>query len=345
MTKKTPLRVKFVADQDSTGRGVGFYSQFLCEALMNHPDIELVDRDPDVIHYPHFDLFYPTLPLYHSTPTVVTIHDLTPLVLPSLYPRGVKGTLSLIRQRLALTTVKSIITDSKNSKQDIHKIFAIQSKKIFVTPLAIDPYYTTDHKFDAQAVRDKYNLPKRFVLTLAGGPNPNKNLPRLARVTAKLGITLVIVGGGMTQEVTEPVHSELRDLARVRKFLHVITPGFVPTPDFYALYKMATAYVQASLYEGFGMPVLEAMSTGCLLVSSHTSSLPELYAPGTITFDPNNFTDMLRKLRRALRLTPQARQSLIEANLGRSRDFTWEETVGQTIEAYRSAVAQKNTPI
>lgn len=320
----------------SKGRGVGFYAENLARALEKSKDIKLTDKNPDVIHYPFFDLFYHTLPQKKQKPTIVTIHDVTPLVLSSRYPKGIKGSLNFVRQWLALQTVSAIITDSENSKSDIQKYLFVSPEKIFVTPLAIDPVYgreVTEAKL--KEVRARYNLPQKFILTVAGGPNPNKNLPSLAEVTDRLDIPLVIVGKGMLQEVKEPVHPELIDMVRLKIYKHLILPGFVSNEDLSALYRLASLYVQPSLYEGFGLPLLEAMTAGCLVASSNASSLPEIYHENAITFNPRKLTSMERAIKRALNLSPKAKETQINEAQKKAATFTWSKTAQATQKVYQ----------
>jgi len=333
------IKVFLNSNQHSEGRGVGFYSKFLNEALAKLPEVELTENDPDVVHYPFFDLFYPTLPFQKKNPTVVTIHDLTPLVMSDRYPKGLRGGITLLRQYMSLRGVKAVITDSQNSKKDIVRLFHLPEDKVFVTPLAVDPEYSKPvSQSDLKKIKTKYRLPDKFILNLSAGPNPNKNLPALAKVTEKLKTPLVIVGRGLLQEVSEPIHPELRDLVELKKYSHIIYPGFVSTEEYNCLNKLATLYCQPSLYEGFGLPLLEAMTSGCLIVSSNASSLPEIYHQGALVFDPHNQDDIERVIRKALSLTPQERTAQIKAGIERSREFTWEKTAQATLEVYKKVV-------
>jgi glycosyltransferase involved in cell wall biosynthesis len=334
MVKK--IKVFLNSGTHSQGRGVGFYADNLAKALKKFPDITLTDKDPDIIHYPFFDLFYHTLPLKKDKPTIVTIHDLTPLVLSNRYPKGLRGTANLILQWLATQSVSAILTDSECSQKDLTKIFRIPEEKITVVPLAVDPLYKKEvPAARLEEIRKKYHLPKKFILNVPGGPNPNKNLPNLAEVTDRIGIPLVIVGKGMLQEVKEPVHPELIDVVRLKIYKHLILPGFVPTEDLNAFYRLATLYVQPSLYEGFGLPLLEAMTAGCLVASSKASSLPEIYHDGAIAFYPKKLSSMEKAIRKALSLSPKARQHQIDQAKIRSADFTWAKTAKATAAVYQ----------
>jgi len=333
------MQIKFVTGH-SKNRGIGVYTDHLRQALLSTNQLEFTATKPQLVHYPFFDLFYPTLPLFHTAPVVVTIHDLTPLVLTHLYPQGIKAKINLFRQKLSLSRVSAILTDSRSSKQDIATILRLDPQKIFVTPLGVDQkYYSPVPKSRLLQIAKKYRLPKKFVLTVAGGPNPNKNLPFLAQVTQKLNLPLVIVGKGVAQPVPlPPVHPELLDLQKLSVFPHLIRPGFVPDEDMAALYRLATVYVQASLYEGFGLPLLEAMACGTPVVSADTSSLPEIYPEGTFTFDPTSTELAATAINRVLSMSAHARDKYVGLLTNHSHQFTWENTARLTLAAYNHAL-------
>ncbi|MFZ3069213.1 MAG: glycosyltransferase family 1 protein [Microgenomates group bacterium] len=335
------IKVFLDSGTHSQGRGVGFYAENLAKGLEKLSDVTLTDANPDLIHYPFFDLFYPTLPYKKLKPTIVTIHDVTPLVMSDRYPKGIKGTINFFRQWLSLQSVSAIITDSENSKTDIEKYLFVPKEKIFVTPLAIDPVYGKEISEEKLLeVKKRLNLPDKFILTVAGGPNPNKNLPSLAEVTDRLDIPLVVVGKGMLQEVREPVHPELIDMIRLKVYKHLILPGFVSNDDLNALYRLATLYVQPSLYEGFGLPLLEAMTAGCLVASSNSSSLPEIYHEEAITFNPRKLTSMEKAIKKALALSPKAKQKQIELAKTKAATFSWPKTAKATFEVYKQVTCR-----
>lgn len=336
------IKVFLNTGDHSQGRGVGFYAANLSNALKNLQDITLTEKNPDIIHYPYFDLFYHTLPLKKEKPTLVTIHDVTPLVMSGRYPKGIKGSLNFARQWLALQSVSAVITDSENSKIDIEKYLRVPYEKIFVTPLAIDPIYRSKISEEKlKEVKKRFNLPDQFILTVAGGPNPNKNLPSLAEVTDRLDISLVIVGKGMLQEIKEPVHPELIDMVRLKVYKHLILPGYVSNDDLCAIYHLATLYAQPSLYEGFGLPLLEAMTAGCLIVSSNTSSLPEIYHEGAITFSPRKLFSIEKAIKKALSLSEKAKQNQIEEAKIKASTFSWSKTAKATTEVYHAVIETK----
>ena len=335
------IKVKIIGKGTSGGRGVGFYEENLVKSLKSSKVVDVSSSSQDLDHYVFYDLFYKTLPSQFPKPTIVTAHDLTPLVLSDRYPKGILSTINLVRQWFSLRKVQAIITDSENSKKDLINLFWIPEEKIFVTPLAVSSeYHQKVTEKDKQRIIKKYNLPKQFVISAPGGPDPNKNLPNLAEVTERLNLPLVLVGSRLTEVPPKPVPPELIDLVRLQVYPHIIRLGFVSNADLNVLYRLATCHVQASLYEGFGLPLLEAMTTGCPSISSKSSSLPEIYPEGTITFNPKSIKSMESALRKLLKLTPSKRLLYVQNQLKRSEDFTWSKTAKLTEDVYKQVYDQ-----
>lgn len=347
------LKVRLEGGEHSAGRGVGFYRQNLGRELVKTGMVELVSASPNLVHYPFFDLFYPTLPQKLDHPTVVTIHDLTPLVLPEFYPLGLRARLALFAQKRALRHVSAVLTDSLCSKKDLVRFFHLDPGKIFVTPLAADPGYQKKPNRDfIRSVKEKYRLPDRFLLYV-GGINANKNLVRLAQAAINLGTPLVLVGSEFTKAPVktlslkgllglQKIHPEIEEFMRLKQLITnnplFFTPGFVPTEELNAIYRLASLYCQPSLYEGFGLPLLEAMTAGCPIVSSNTGSLPEIYPAGTLTFDPTNQTEIETTISQVLALSEKERETLIKSGREKAKQFSWAKTARLTYEVYRKNI-------
>src|SRR3989344_2553132 len=349
------LKVRLEGEEHSAGRGVGFYRKHLLDALLKSGRVEIDNTSPDLVHYPYFDLFYPTLPQKLEYPTVVTIHDLTPLVLPSYYPKGIRALVAVLMQRLALKNVSAIVTDSLSSKKDIVGIFKIDPEKVFVTHLAVDPAYQEKPSGEQiKKIKEKYQLPDKFILYV-GGVNPNKNLVRLARAATKLNCPVVFLGSGFAKppiqafsfkrllgfQKTHPEISEfnkLRAIIQGNPLFHVL--GFVPTEELNAIYRLASAYCQPSLYEGFGIPLLEAMTAGCLVVSANIGSLPEIYPLETIVFSPESEPELEAALRAALSQKNKDREIQIKAGKEKAGRFSWEKTAAQTLAVYLTVLGK-----
>lgn len=348
------IKVNLLGEEHSAGRGVGFYRSHLQAASEKTGQIEFVSEGPDLIHYPFFDLFYPTLPRKHTSPTVVTIHDLTPLVLKEYYPMGFRALAALTRQRQALSNVDAVITDSLSSKKDIVDIFHFDPEKVFVTHLAADEAYAKKptQKY-LEEIKEKYHLPEKFALYV-GGVNPNKNLVRLAKAASELALPVVFVGSEFTEAPVETfswkkllglqkVHPEVAEFAKLKAVIEGNPKfkllGYVPTEELNAIYRLAAFYCQPSLYEGFGLPVLEAMTAGCLVVCANTGSLPEIYPLETITFSPDSEKEIEQALEKAQALKPKEKADLIRAGKEKSADFSWEKTAETTIGVYLSVLS------
>lgn len=329
------VKVNIIGKGTSEGRGVGFYEENLRKALISSGNISVVSNNSDIDHYVFYDIFYKTLPSKFSRPTVVTVHDLTPLVLSDRYPKGILSTINMVRQWLTLRKVDAIIADSENSKKDIIKLFWLPEEKIFVTPLAVsDSFHQKVTEQDKQRIKKKYNLPDKFIISAPGGPDPNKNLPSLAEVTERLGIPLVIVGSRLVASVPKPVPPELIDMVRLQVYPHIIRPGFVSNEDLNIMYRMAYCHIQASLYEGFGLPLLESMTTGCPVISSRASCLPEVYHKDTITFNPKSIKSMEKALIKFQKLSPLAKEKYIQKNKEKAKEFSWKKTAMLTEKVY-----------
>ena len=254
-------------------RGAGFYVNTLIESLRKYfPQNEylLIERGQkfpkniDLVHYPYFEPFSLSLPFFKKLPTVVTVHDLTPLVFPEQFPRGIKGEIKWQRQKLALKNSTAIITDSENSKKDIIRFTDISSEKIHVIYLAAGEEFrrleTGNRKLE---IRKKYNLPEKFVLYV-GDVTRNKNLPRLIKAMDQIELSLVMVGKALINADFDRNNSWNLELIEVQTLTknnpEIICLGFVPTEDLVKIYNLATVFAMPSIYEGFGLPVLEAMS-------------------------------------------------------------------------------------
>jgi len=339
-------------------RGIGAYTQNLITALQSIKladfEVILIEKEPipkdcDLIHYPFFDLFFATLPLIRKKKTVVTIHDTIPLVFPKHYPPGIKGRLRLETQKTSLRTVDAVITDSQNSKKDLFKYLNYLKEKIYVIPLAPGKEFRPiTNRQSLVATKQKYQLPDAFVLYV-GDVNYNKNIPGLVKTCEKIKVPLVIVGKQAVEKNINRLHPENKDLVWLQNrcqslitnhHLPITLLGFVPTKDLVAIYNLATVYCQPSFYEGFGLPVLEAMACGCPVVAANTSSLPEICGKAAVMVNPYDINDIANGLEKVIRET-KIRNTLKEKGLVWVKNFSWEKAANQTIKVYQN-VYQEN---
>lgn len=324
-------------------RGIGRYTQNLFEALKKYTDVEVklidkkTDENFDVIHYPFFDLFQHTLPINKKFPTLVTIHDVTPLVFPKQYPPGIKGKLKFKFQRLALKNVRAIMTDSDASKKDIVNYLSIPSKKIFPVHSAPAEYFKPikDRK-NLDRIQQKFNLPDRFAL-YTGGVNYNKNLLTQAEACIKADLDLVLVGGGFKQ-YKDLNHPELKSYKLfIEKYaqhpkVHIL--GFVEDNDLVCLMNLSSLLMLVSYYEGFGLPILEAQSCEIPVLTSDTSSMPEVAGEGALLVNPNSveeITDGIKKIINDERL----RAELIKKGIKNSGRFSFKKMAEEALNVYK----------
>ncbi|MEK7166701.1 MAG: glycosyltransferase family 1 protein [Patescibacteria group bacterium] len=265
-------------------RGTGIYAKNLASALEAYTDWEVVrvhaeflPTAVDIYHFPYFDPFFLTLPIFRSKKTVVTIHDLIPLNFPQHFPRGIKGEIKWRIQRIAVSTVNAIITDSMASKHDIETHLAYNKNKIHTVYLAAAKEFQTPRdKVDMDRVRDKYHLPKEFFL-FVGESNWNKNIPNIIRAIKSAEASLVIVNKSFTLRLGDNYNSWQDALIEAQHeaegYERIFRLGGVELNDLVTLYKMASALIMPSYYEGFGIPVVEAFSAGCPVITTNRGSL------------------------------------------------------------------------
>lgn len=339
-------------------RGIGYYTRYLIEALRKDTTIEVREfsslsevLETDVLHYPWFDLFFHTLPMRRRFPAVVSIHDVMPLVFPKHYPVGLKGKANFMLQKIALKSCKHIITDSKTSKADIMKHLKIEDNKISVIPLAADPKFKiTGNDAEQLYIKRKYHLSDQFLLYV-GDANWVKNLPFLIEGFRHLikqpgleCVKLVLVGGVFLKEVDSINHRELESLKLVNKLIKqygldslVIKPGQIDDEELVAFYNLAALYIQPSLYEGFGLPVLQALASGTPVAASSRGSLVEVGGDSAVYFDPTNlqqFTSIIKEIME----NESLQNKLIESGLKQAAKFSWEKVAEETKAVYLKAI-------
>ena len=330
---------------DSKIRGIGVYTRELSLALSTSfpkdnflvADSSLTAPDLDLIHYPFFDPFALTLKNHKSIPVVITIHDLIPLKYPSHYPTGIRGRLKWLRQKKAARLVDHIITDSKASKNDIVRLLPVPESRVTVIPLG-SSLDKTSAKMSRKA-KEEYALPNRYLLYV-GDINWNKNVVGLINTFAKLDAPtthLVLVGKTFTANLDIPEANNIRDaIENSGKKDKIHTLGYVPSHHLPAIYSHATLYVQPSWDEGFGLPVLDAMSRGCPVATSSRGSLCEVGGKSVAYFDPDKD---IEKVISDLLASPEDRERLSKLGLTRAKQFSWELAAKRTHEVYAQVIA------
>ncbi len=334
-------------------RGTGFYLQNLQASLEKYyPENKYVyfgrgdslKGDIDVVHYPYFEPFFLTLPLFSKNKKIVTIHDLTPLVFPEHFKPGLKGNLKWQIQKKILKNVNAIITDSESSKRDIIKYVGIDSAKIKVVYLAAgSKFKILSSKEKVENVRKKYGLPEKFILYV-GDATWNKNLPRLMEASSKIKVPLAMVGKALIDKKIDAKNAWNKDLAKTQemaeKSSNIFRLGFVPSEDLVALYNAATLFIMPSIYEGFGLPILEAMSCGCPVVTSKGGSLAEVAGEAGKYIDPYDSSSIAKGINDVFS-SLSLQKELSKKGIIQSRKFTWRKTAEETMDVYRSVTTLK----
>jgi len=329
-------------------RGAGFYIKNLQKALLKYSEQNTyvffsqsnrLSRAVDVVHVPYFEPFFFTMPLVRKFPTIITIHDFIPFIFPSHFPAGLRGNITWQFQKFLLRGIDGIITDSVASKNDIVKHANIPKEKIYVVYLAADDKfkYAIDLDSEAQRVRRKYSLPEKFILYV-GDATWNKNLPRLIEAASKIDIPLVLVGKALVNQEYDKTNPWNKDLVLSQKLVKqnkkIITAGFIPTEDLVFLYHCASVFVMPSLYEGFGLPVLEAMSCGCPVVTTKNGSLAEVAGKACWIVDPFDIDNIADGIQRVFTDT-KLQKILSEKGREQAKKFSWKKTAFATLTVYK----------
>lgn len=335
-------------------RGIGFYTRNLALELkklikktgwlFNEVNLNTGNKQSaiyDLIHYPYFDLFFISLPLFKATKLVITIHDIIPLLYPKNYPPGIKGKIKFQIQKFLLKKIDAVITDTKTSKEDIVKYLEYPEAKIYPIYLGIDKRFVKiPNPKRYNQLRKRYNLPKKFVLYV-GDVNLNKNLVRLANACKLIGSTLVIVGKQATIKDFDKEHPEMKMwtefLNKYESDPDIKRLGYVNDEELVELYNCASVYCQPSLYEGFGLPVLEAMSCGCPVVCAKTPALGEIAGDAALFANPYSSRDIASKLSNILKES-KIKNALITKGYKNIQRFSWEKCAQETLDVYKKVL-------
>lgn len=331
-------------------RGIGRYTRQLAESLgkiesSHHiiltSKVNSVDF-PDLVHYPYFDLFQSHLPfLPQARKELVTIHDLIPLRLKEAFQPGIRSGFNLWIQMQLIKRMSGIITDSNYSKKDINEFLNIDSSRIFVIPLGVHREFHPVSPSLIERVRKRYQLPQKYILYV-GDVNINKNIPVLIQALKNIPIPLVIVSSSISHHSLPEVkliEKTIRENDLNERVIKLDSVPFDPSSDLVALYCGASLYVQPSLYEGFGLPILEAMACGTPVVSSNATSLPEVAGGAALLVDPTAVS-IENGIRRFLE-NGRMRTEFRARGFQRAKMMTWEETARRTFNLYESIISGK----
>ncbi|MEM7800584.1 MAG: glycosyltransferase family 1 protein [Chloroflexota bacterium] len=284
---------------------------------------------------PEATLFHSTehllMPL-HSVPTVMTVHDLIFKLFPE-YHKSLNYYYLNLAMPIYCRNATALITVSESSKRDIVTHYGINPEKVHVVYEAPAAHFKPAAPEAITAARAKYQLPKRYILHI-GTLEPRKNIPALIEVVARLraqgdpelGLVLAGAKGWLFDEIFEM--SSRPERAGVVQAL-----GFVPDDDLAAVISGAVLGVQPSIYEGFGLPVLEHMACGQVVACSNRSSLPEVGGDAAVYFDPEDQNDMLAVIQGILSNQEEYKKRQT-AGLAHAAQFSWDRAARETLEVY-----------
>jgi len=287
----------------------------------------------DLYHQPNY------VPHAFSGKTVITIHDMSHRIFPQYHPRRRVMILRAFESRLR--QADRIITDSEHARQEIMELLRVPKERIEVIYLGAGSHYRPMNISEKQLkdLQSRYNLPEQFLLYV-GTIEPRKNLERLIEAyylyrqeEPASELKLVLAGG--KGWLYESIFSRVQELHLQQE---VIFTGYVDSDDLPCLYNMAMAFVYPSLYEGFGLPPLEAMSCGTPVISSNAASIPEVVGEAGILIDPYQINDLAEAIFRVAE-SASLRNELSQLGLKQAQRFSWRRCAVETLRVYRDCVS------
>jgi glycosyltransferase involved in cell wall biosynthesis len=296
------------------------------------------NADIDILHVPvHWYNQVSPFFLNRNVKKVLTLHDLTPILFPEMHTRDTnltwESSLRLIKNRTDI-----IISDSLSTKKDCIELLNIPEKRIKIIPLAADEQYKPLKNKDnvIQEINKEYNIDSPYIL-FVGTLEKRKNIPTLLKAFYKLKKSdinhkLVIVGGKGWK------YTRIFDLIEQLNLQDdVIFTDYVSDEYLVKLYNAADLFVYPSLYEGFGLPPLEAMACGCPVITSNTSSLPEVVGEAGIMIDPNDINSLTESMYTVL-TDKGLKEELSKKSLERAKMFSWKKTAAETWKIYEQVL-------
>jgi glycosyltransferase involved in cell wall biosynthesis len=297
----------------------------------------------DLVHIPH--LFW--IPRGLGCPYILTVHDLLEHMYGSRHASSLRRSVHFYLTRRVLRKAARVIAVSQFTKNEIEKLLAIPDKRIEVVYNAIDERFLYGHatEADRELIAQRYLVNYPFIL-YAGAIRPHKNVVRIIEAFSSLkselqkeqlfpDLKLIIIGDDLSS------HPRLRRTV-VRSCVQndVRFLGFVPIEVLRIFYDVAKVFVFPSLYEGFGLPPLEAMAHGTPVVTSNTSSLPEVAGNAALLVNPENVFEIRRGLQRAL-LDSVLRAQMKQRGYEQAQKFSWTSSVSRILEIYREVAGAR----
>jgi len=294
--------------------------------------IEMFVGNVDIVHAPSY-----FVKCMKRTRSIITIHDLAYLIYPHTFPKHIIRDLEKhLKESIEHSSL--ILADSVSTKKDLIQYFKVDPLKVRVIYLGVDnKFMRYGIKDDESDLIESFGIERKYILHV-GSFEPRKNIERLLqaysliRSNKQINHRLVLVG--KDEWLEKDLFDEIR---KTEYFGDVIILKDVKEDELIKLYNNAEMLVYPSLYEGFGLPLLEAMACGTPIAASYSSSIPEVVGEAAVYFDPLSVNEMAQKMFELIE-SEELRGKLIEAGLKRVAFFTWERTAQETINAYREVL-------
>ncbi|WP_298816001.1 glycosyltransferase family 4 protein [Chloroflexus sp.] len=282
------------------------------------------------------DLYHGCLnvaPLLSPVPTVITIHDLAFIRFPQTF-RAYNRIYLDLATRLSARRADRILVVSEHTKREVVGLLGVPTERVVVTPNAARHHFRPPASTAIAQLRARHGLPEQFLLYV-GTLEPRKNLTTLleafALVSARVPDVPLLIGGGKGW-MYQPIFARL-DQLNLRDRVKFV--GYIDEEELPLWYAAATVFVFPSIYEGFGMPPLEAMACGTPVITSNTSSLPEVVGDAGLMVSPADQQALAEAIYRVL-TDADLRADLRQRGLARARQFSWADTAARTLEAYQA---------
>jgi len=299
--------------------------------------VELVTGPVDIFHSPDF-----VLPPVRRARTLVTVHDLSFIRYPQYADANLRAYLNKVVPR-SVHRADLVLADSQSTKGDLVELLGVEPAKIAVVyPGVEERFRPIQDQALLEEVRGRYSLPPRFVLGL-GTLQPRKNFTRLIQaysllVTRHPSLHLVIAGG--KGWLYDEIFATVKQLGLEKK---VLFPGFVADEHLPAFYNLADLFVFPSLYEGFGLPPLEALACGTPVITSNASSLPEVVGEAGPMVEATDMEALAGAMERVLE-DNALRKEMIAKGMKQAEKFTWETAAAKLLSLYETLTGQYPIP-
>ncbi len=282
------------------------------------PDKDVKRAGVSLVHFPHYNV-----PVSYSGKFLVTIHDITHIVLPEMLGNRLKSCYAYFLMKHAVRNAMHIFTVSQNSKKDICETFGICYDRVTITYNAAGREFAPKDKAETEYLFDRFSIPRnRKILLYVGNLKQHKNLSRLLEAFSEINddknMVLLLVGKAFSNLELKRREEELKIEDEV------IHTGVVQKKELVDLYNLADVFVFPSLYEGFGIPLLEAMACGTPVVCSNSSSMPEVAGDAAMMFNPYNVEEMGKAIKDMLDIDAA---EYIARGRERAGRFVWGDAV------------------